>query len=106
MGIVVETVEAREMGMVVKAAGDGFCSKSAAENQQLKHKPRAEQKEMVSTAAPSLQGKFYLCFEIPFLTQSHSQSCDQKNLSPGGKHKWDCAAALKASPSCHDGRKA
>lgn len=32
LGIVVETVEAREMGMVVKAAGDEFCSKSAAEN--------------------------------------------------------------------------
>lgn len=28
LGIVVETVEAREMGTVVKAAGDEFCSRS------------------------------------------------------------------------------
>lgn len=65
-----------------------------------------EQEEMVSTAAPPLHGKCYLCSELPFLTQPHIQNHHQKKLSPGEKHKWDRAGALKASHSCHDGRKA
>lgn len=62
-----------------------------------------KQEEMVSTAGPSLHAKLSLCFEIPFLTQPHIQNHHQKNLSPGGKQS---AGALKASHSCHDGRKA
>lgn len=44
LGTVVEAVEARKMGAVVKAAGDGFCSKSAAENPATQTQAKSRKK--------------------------------------------------------------
>lgn len=52
LGIVVETVEAMEMGMVVKAAGDGFCSKSAAENPTTQTRAKSRKKWFLQQLLP------------------------------------------------------
>lgn len=55
LGIVVETVEAREMGTVVKAAGDGFCSKSAAKNSTAQTQAKSRKKWFPQQVLPYMQ---------------------------------------------------